>query len=270
VLWAIQPAHAADEQIFWFRRHSPPAIFLNGEEQGQGFVDKTLDFFIDRMPEFKHVRAQANIPRFMKLATQRDPVCMPGLVKSAERQLFLTYSMPIFFLNKEGIVSTDNGMQAMHASASQQNVQHTVRAVRITGRSYHPATNAIFAQLHTAGHISVLASQLDAFKMLFAGRLDLVPAYPVEWYYYQKKLQTAVNLRFQPVQNKGYTLAYFACSNGPKGQKVIQKVNDIIMAQSIQPAYVRYYLKWLPENLRPAHQLAQERFLRLFFAHGEG
>jgi len=82
----------AENEIVWYSFQQPPAAFLDGENQGQGYLDKVREAITSELPQYQHYVQEANIGRLIFDIKKGKNVCFPALIKTEERQQFVHYS----------------------------------------------------------------------------------------------------------------------------------------------------------------------------------
>jgi len=99
LLVLILPIAAAADQVTWMVGDTPPLYIARGEEAGQGFSDRQIDFLIKHLPGFTHTIVGSNAKRTLFEMEHRDGVCSVTLLRDAEREKVMEFSArPIVFL----------------------------------------------------------------------------------------------------------------------------------------------------------------------------
>lgn len=263
----ISPKASSDSKpnIQWFRTDMPPIFITSGTNKGQGYGDKTFKYFLDRMPEFDHLLNDAGLTRSLSDMKREDGICDAGILKTAERDEFIHFSNPVFYVlaNQLVILKAQYQLFAPHINSEGKIdllgllYRDDLTAGLVTGRVY---SERIGLELKKPGAAPKrVAMPHDRLGYLLAhGRTDYAFSYPAEARY-QFGLQGQDDA-YQTIPIEGEpTLAhgFIGCSDMSFGHKVIERVNEIIKEAGPTPPYWRYYEDWL--NAAALETLLQAR-----------
>lgn len=254
--WVPVRAEADKPEIQWFFQEFPPIYITDGERKGQGVGDLTLQYFIDRLPAFKHSRVEANYSRAFSAIKGRDGACHSGLFQTPEREEHMVFSdfvqmmvpnrvvllretLPRFehFLNDNGEISLAALVQATDLIAGI--VDHRVYSARI---------NEALEQFHAPSRRVRVPYHLSA-TLLLRKRIDYTFGYLIEAAYLFEKQGAKEDFVTLPIEGEEQVqFARFACSRGPLGHKIISMINKIIASAEGVPEYRRFYTDLLSED----------------------
>lgn len=271
ILIATGPAHAdAAPRITWMVNDYPPSNILSGPLAGQGFGDRTFRYFAERLPEFQHDISPASVQTFQELARRhQDGICKWSLLKTPERENYLIFSGPIYFIISNQVIVQQarqallapflNANGAVDVKALLADTRLTVSVVR--GRAYLPVIDQALQANLGAAHIQISTHDLAPLKQVATGWVDYTFGYPFEVLWNACEQGQDWAFAYFPVAGEAiYRLAYFGCSRGPLSEQLIARINALITAAGPRPPWLAYYLEWLDEA-------ARARFEQEFAAH---
>ncbi len=249
----------ADNELYWMEAVAPPFFIHDGPLKGQGYEDLITEILIENLPQYKHIRIQANLSRHYQQWKQGEPVCGLALYKTPEREELAYFSIPSVFtlppvlIIKKERFSEFGGKKTISLEQLLKNGKFIVG--RSSNRSYGEAFDAI---LNTYGNDQNLFKHegaelsLNLFKMLLSERIDALPALPEEGLYLAEKLgfrdqimTIAVN---ENINDHESMLTYVACSKTPWGKETIQTINNVLQEQRPTTRYRSAYERWLDKS----------------------
>lgn len=247
---AFSTMPATAEKITWLTYHIPPLMIEKGEKRGMGFVDKTLTYFKRRLPGFRHeIVENVNIVRTFDLMKTEDGICAPGILKSAEREKFVRYSKPAYFIMGNHLIVRRDKLAMLKPRLS-DGVADFGRLVQdpglvgvfVAGRVYGSSVTRALAKIGETKHIVTALRAPSVFKQLKAGWVDYTVGYPTEVpFHLSAKTLASGDFLYFPIQGMTeVTLGYFGCSDKPHGRKIIAAINRLIDNAGSKPEWVRY------------------------------
>ena len=242
----------ANDTILWQIYHFPPGTFSYGEHKGQGFIQKTLQLIIERMPEYQHKMPITTLARAISNLKAGHNVCHPALYITPEREKYMVFSNASMLNPKNRVVAKpdtikpflENG-QVDLAKILQQN---TLIFGHVQNRSYGAAIDNIFKN-HKRSKNYLPIENIDlnrVFKMIERDRVDISIVYPLEVQHYKEKnLLSSGQLTAYPIANVApYNTGSIACPKNAWGRKVIQQINTILKELKPTAAYQDALTTW--------------------------
>lgn len=257
-LLLLRPAAAqAGEAVTWAKTDFPPVRIMEGPDAGQGYGDLTWRYFAERMPEFRHQELEMSIDRIVAMMQTRDGVCDATMFKTPEREQVIMFSDQVYWVQSNRIILLKDNLEKFRphiTSAGTVDLETLVSDPAITGvvvrgRAYTPQIDDAIQGLLGTPWITQVTETAQMFKMLETSRADWIAGYAFEAGYHFG--QMGQGSRFMSYSARGDTPVipgYFACSKGPLGRKVIERVNSLIAAAGNPPRYLDYYRAWLDDQ----------------------
>ena len=258
----------AKEIINWYHSNSPPFVILRGLEQGKGTIDMIIAFYQKRMPEYNHRDLMSNLPRFVYNVKNREKWCHAWMLKTPEREKFLYYSDPVslvlpnhLIIKKEKFSAIDNKQ-----IVSLENIfkKSKLKGRLIRSRSYGKKIDLLINQYKNSSNIKLVTQkEKQILEMLLLNRIDYTITYPVTAEYWAYQLNANEKLLIIPIEetqavNKGY----ISCAKTAWGQKVIQRINQIVQKEKYNPEYRKLVTElWLSSNASKRMQKFYDQLL---------
>jgi uncharacterized protein (TIGR02285 family) len=237
VLLLILPcAVPAKDAILWQTYHRPPGTFNYGEHKGQGFVQKTLQMIIERMPEYQHKMPITTLARAMSDIKAGKHACHPALYKTPEREKDMIFSTASMLNPSSRIIAKHKTISAFieNEQVSLERILQDESLIfgHVLTRSYGSAIDDVLKQHHNIQNfISVENLDLSRiFKLIERDRVDATIAFPFEiQHYVQNNPDSTGELVAYPIKNiSAYSTGAIACPKTPWGKEVIDKINTIL------------------------------------------
>ena len=247
------PLMAQKDTITWRVTPWPPIYILEGPYKGQGVGDELIKFYSEQMPEYQHKTVIMNIKRFYHEAKKGSKVCniagfpIDGVQASLPNCIVVPHQVVIrkdkaHLLASKQIVSLDKLLSDKHLSAG------------VTFGRYGKVLNQIIDKHKGEEGIFSTTNYENILKMLFAGRIDYTIEYPPVIRYYErleKKEDIVLNV---PIKENSelqpYLIAYVIGPKNEWGNRIMAKVNRIILDQRNTERYRELLLRWYDEKTR--------------------
>jgi uncharacterized protein (TIGR02285 family) len=277
-------ARAADEDarphLVWVMAVPPPIHIADRT----GYADETLDWFIARLPQFRHEVITTNSKRLQDMLASGDGVCGAAMLATPERERTTAFSKPIYWSLPNRLIVSAERPAALDAHLNDRDEvdlpalladRSFVGGLQF-GRSYgrgidealaaeqnRPDGGAALASVHGPGH----------FDMLAGGRFDWTLGFPIEASWWARRLEGSPekthfladlggkNLAYltRPIAGStGLVPAYFGCSRRPLGLTVIAAIDRLVQSAGPNPPWLAYYLNWLDAPTRAEYLTARE------------
>lgn len=259
------------QEILWLRPDFPPATFVRGPQQNQGYNDLSRQFIVDRLPQYQHLLVEAGYERIV-LYMRKHNACMVGLYKSPEREAHLYFSVPRMLVLSNGLIfrSADRALFAPYADANGIDLFAVASDPALVGgaadgRLYKGSIDTVIEQQRSSPNL-LLRSGADVFKgllmMLDKGRIDYTFGFPAELTYHQQHDAVEHAISYMPIKDMPAAIpSYVACSRNDWGKGLIEQINRILLAHRTSDEFMDYYQRWLDDDSRRYHrQITLETF----------
>lgn len=239
--------------VTWAKNDFIPFYIQEGSFKNQGISDKLTQFFIKHLPDYTHRIIEMPMERFYQQAQSNNLVCNPLLLKTAEREVFLTYSNKMKPAYAHVLVSThpiDHPEDGISLRKFLQDDDHAL--IVQSKRSYGPDLDEIIKEAISLGRVEpkhYATAQL--FKMMEYKRdihfLDIENSVT----YYRKTHVNDDDLYYIPIQEDRLDrFGYVACTNSAAGRILMQKINAILKREAASPELRSILESWMaPANL---------------------
>lgn len=272
----IGAARADDDArppLTWVIAVPPPAHISNRT----GYIDETLDWFIARLPQFRHEVVIANSKRLQDMLASGDGVCGAAMLKTPARERDTVFSRPVYWSLPNRLIVSAEHPAALDAHLNNVGeadlpallADRTYAGGLQFGRSYgagidqaleraqqHPGESASLVSIRGPGH----------FDMLAGGRFDWTLGYPMEALWWARRQDgggdTPAYLTRPIAGSTDLIPGYIGCSNRPLGQNVVTAIDRLIAAAGEDPPWLGYYLNWLDAGTRAEYLKARAAKLR--------
>lgn len=253
----------ASETIVWIHSDFPPYNISTGKDKGQGSVDLVEKLLIEALPNYQHVRINANYARMTKEIRTKKNVCSAGLVKTPERSKYTEYSIPYSIALANRLITNTENSKLLHSHINNQSVDldsllksQTFLLGISKGRRYgggidhtlekHKDSPAIFERVGN-DQLEGLIKMLAISDRPINGILGYNSA---EVSYISRKLGIDAK-QFKYYSIKGgapYNLGYVGCSKSTLGRTVINQINQIV-AKVRKNKIADIFGKWLDNDV---------------------
>jgi len=265
----------ARDTLYWMEAVAPPFFIHEGPLRGQGYEDLITAIIKEHLPQYQHIHMKANISRHYQQWKQGEPACSLAMYKTPERLEFAYYSIPsVFTLPPVLIIKKANfGKFGGKNSVSLKSVLES--GTFIIGRSNNRSFGVDFDMaLDTYGNEKNIflyegaELSLNLFKMLLADRIDALPGLPEEAMYLAEKFGIRDQIMTlgveENLQDYDSMLTYVACSKNDWGRKVIDAINNVLIAQRPTERYRAAYERWLDSGSIEGYRvLYRDVFLKI-------
>jgi uncharacterized protein (TIGR02285 family) len=248
------------ETLIWLLRDLPPTMILEGPKKGQGIIDQMLPLLIAGMPQYQHSLMRVNRARGMQMLHEASLTCDPSLVRTKEREQWITFSIPAFRAVSNGLVvrQEDRAVLEPFLVDGEVDLAAMLASSRkkvgvVAERSYGQFLDTLLKQalpdaLTRHYGNDALGSLLQMQRL---GRLQVVLGYWPEIRYKANQAQIADDqLEFYPVKGTGkYLSGHIGCSNTPQGRKAINEINQLLRTMP-HDRLDQQYADWLDPERR--------------------
>lgn len=261
------------ETLIWLLRDLPPTMILEGPKKGQGIIDQMLPRLIAGLPQYQHTLMRVNRARAMQMLHEESFTCDPSMLRTKEREQWVSFSVPAFRAVSNGLVVRQEDRPMLEPflmdgeidlAALLNSGRHKVGVV--AERSYGEVVDAVLRQappdaLTPHYGNDALGSLLQMQRL---GRLQVVMGYwPEIRYQARQKLITDDQLEFYPVKGTGkYLSGHIGCSNSSQGRQAISEINELLRKLP-RDDLDSLYADWLDPARRNDYLKATKAFFEL-------
>lgn len=240
----ISPAYAKDK-ITWGVSHQPPRITFDGINTlgGQGGIQQNL-LSKGLSEHYQAEYVEMNWARFATELKEQRNVCTSFLIKTAEREKYMQFSIPWhidlphrIMMTKAAWIAKGRPQTLSFREISQDS---TLKGVIEKERSYG-ALDAIINDPKHVSNLTILATiPVRGLSMLEKSRID----YTIEYPYFVDRLEKIVNVKENDIvmvnieESADYYFTYVGCPKTEWGKQVIEHVNQIIKELRYTPSYL--------------------------------
>jgi uncharacterized protein (TIGR02285 family) len=271
LLVAALSAHADDGVIEWQLYNQPPLSMLDGPNRGQGALNLGLNQqLLPRLTQYRHHFNEVPIKRLLLALKTQPNACAFGLFKTAEREAYMQFSLPVLPQLPPGVVVRRAELEALQPFITRDGALRlkdwlasgSGRLGVTDGRSYGAAVDELLQPLRGSPRVPVVAADApmrNLLQMVALGRLEMAVSLPYEPRYLElAEGLEARSLRYLPLAEQPRQLVgYAACAKGPFGETAIKRINAVLARPEVQAALVGYYERWLDEDSRQLARAAR-------------
>lgn len=244
-----QGAPEAEPEVLWLRYELPPLYITEGPMQGRGVLDHALGRLLPRLKGLRH-RIVTVPPKRLEASLRDLPnACAFGMLRNAERETFLTFSIPFPIHSAPGLMVREADLprlSALRDAKGRLSLQGwlndpDLKLGQAEGRAYGAAVDDLVAAL-PARRVERVSSQnpaLNLLRMLERGRVDGVLMLPFEPRALAATHGVKLNgLRLLPlVEQPTARQGHVACSRSGLGAEVIKRANVVLAEPQMQTGY---------------------------------
>ena len=252
--------------VQWHLFSFPPSFIESGPYAGQGYQDRILDYFEQRLHGVHIERRHSVLARALANIEHGGAACTGALARTPEREKYMVFSKPVLFSLPLRLVVNAHQAEQVRKTLDKDGVAHladlgmlaTLNGAAVKGRTYGAAVDEWLQDVRASSRIHTTARPELAFLMLARGRIDYTFAYPDEVGYFMRlhkgkdMMDTLVTIPLADADRQ--PASHFACSNDAAGRAVIDAINRIIVEeagpQSDAAPWQQPYLDWIDDGSR--------------------
>jgi uncharacterized protein (TIGR02285 family) len=250
----------AKEKITWVKWTLTPEYIEKGEYEGQGYLDKFLDYTTALMPEYEHESEFQTLNR-INLSWSEGNVCSLHLWLGYWPTK-IVYSKPYGFTPRFGIVARRDSEFARNlgdvSTVSLKNLLSStdykvgVLPLYYTGaqNSRYPLLAPILSSYLQSGRVNEFSNNRNEMSVAFLDkkRADYIIRQRITHYSELKINHVNDNYKYYYLEEgMKHKLVAGACSNSKLGKEVIEKFNSLIN-DDFYTAYLNYRQEWDQDN----------------------
>lgn len=239
--------------VSWMQADLPPQFILEGDLAGQGWADRQMHELFSLLPDFDHRLVQGSLSRIWYEMARRDGICFDGAARSPEREDIAQFSRrPIIapsyrvivraadlarfrpFLDEKGAIDLDR-------MAEEDGLAGGYTAARANS----PVITRFIDSERRRIRLETAVSPSQLFNLLHGKRLDFIISSPVEVPYYKARFHLTAEFASLPVKGGASSIrGYIACSKGPLGRAVIEKIDQTLADESRWTVFIEPLRRW--------------------------
>jgi len=242
------------ETIAWGVLDFPPFQILNGESRSKGSFDGLLNLLIEQMPEYDHDVIPMTFARREEQFHRGEPLCTPGLFRTAEREKFLVFSIPalihldnrLVFLTSNASAFEGSGPVDLEAILKRQDMVGGI----VNQRSFAPNIDLLVRQYANSKNVVLRALRpQQMFELMLNSEIDYTILFPHEAAFLGHQLKTLTKTKVRPiVGTPPYIFTHVACTKSAWGEATIARINKILLAKRKSPAYRALSERWYEDS----------------------
>ncbi len=251
-LLLFPPMAALADQVTWMAGDTPPLYIVRGEDAGQGFSDRQLDFLIKHLPGFTHTIVRSNAKRTLFEMEHRDGVCSITLLRDSEREKVMEFSARPIVIPAFRLVALDSRRDAITPLLTTDGeidldalaASGTLNGAYVQSRLY-PAPITQFLNIPAVkSRLEDLPDTSPMFNLLRTGRVDFVFLNGLEARYYAGK----ADILSLPIKGVPRTMAmYPGCSERLLGRRVVARIDQLLADETNWAAFLAPLRDWMGE-----------------------
>ena len=258
----VRAATDTRETILWPVHDFPPSNILTGPDKGKGSADRRRDGLIRRLPQFHHQTFEASTSRSLDMLKTRPNVCMVGVLKTPERQVFMAFSTRPFQTLSNGVITTRKRLELFNLYFNERRelrldqllAEGRHRVGIISGRSFGAEIDALLKKHAGQPSIFVVPSS-DHFssrllKLSNQNEFDAILGYPFELRYLTRQLGlNEQDFALLPIAGIApLQQSFVACSKTEHGKRIVEAIDQALADGSAKREFEAAYSVWLDEE----------------------
>lgn len=237
-------------EVMWAAVDFPPFQIVEGPHLGSGAFDGLRNLLVRELPDARHGIITQTFAQREEALRDGQLLCSPGVFRTPARERYLVFSKP-------ALIHLDNRLVFLRRNAARFPAGATVdlEAVFkdrrlaggiIAGRSFAPNIDALVRRYGGAPNIRMQpVKPAQVLEMLEKGEIDYTIMFSHEADFLERQAgnqHTLTNRRIEGTPP--YILTHVACTRGDWGERVIARVNSILLAHRNEPEYRRLSERW--------------------------
>lgn len=268
LLWSC-PAVAAEPQVIHWAYFDKPPLFLQRDDgQVDGVCGRIGALVRKGLPEYSHRWLRMPVPRILDEMRKGRRICAVGMIRTAGREKFLTYSLPCRLVSPSMLALRRDTLKTLalrEGAISLERLLGNGRLVvgRLEGMSYGNSVDSVFERNGDSPAVEKLYGDQGTtylYRMLRARRVDAVPVdlFEAIWKGFSRPDSDIMVVPMQ--ENRSFSAGYITCPGTDWGEQVIARVNRVLHEAVLKASYFNYFSPYLTDEIEPQ---AKEAFSRL-------
>lgn len=242
-------AKSETNQLTWIRWNDPPIFIFESPFKGQGVLDVVEKELIAALPQYKHKHLEANVPRVLKEAEEKSPICNAGWLDTPEWAKLFYFSKPVFLIPANGVLLKESKLREVKGLKSLQDfLDKKPNWLLGVGRLYGEGIDEVLNKNNYKKNKKILpvASSLLVHRMLNTDRVQYTLGYPFEAKYYDELFGNVKDrvVHVPLTDNKPFVEVVVACPKTEWGAKVIKDVNKALNNKALLKRMEKGVARW--------------------------
>lgn len=245
-------------EIIWPYFEFPPLHYMEHGEL-KGVEPALVEAMTKRLPQYEHTRLPSPPKRSLRLARRGENICFAGVLKTAEREEYLHYSLPMRLVPPMvAVVRADDDAAYGDPFPLRRSLEEGVTIGLIKGSNIGALQEIIDEHVKAYGaqtihYVHTMDSVERQFRLLLAGRVQALLLTLPQLAYESRRLGVdSHDLTVLPVlEDQQYIVGHVACTGNEWGKQVIRDINDVLAGIVPTAEYRDLFLPWINEALQP-------------------
>lgn len=265
------PAHAKKKKVelTWIHWDDPPIFIFSGPYRGQGLLDTIERILREHLPEYQHLTVEGTVPRILKEAELKTPICNAGWLETPGWSKLFYFSKPVGTIPTNGVLIKESLLKEVEGFQSLQTFLDKKPNWKLgVGRLYGEGIDEILTKNNYQKNpqIITVGTSLRAHRMLHSDRIQYTLGYPFEAVYYNKLLEGGDKVVHVPLKdNSSFVNVVVACPKTEWGLKVINDVNKVLEKKKVLPQFSAALERWLSAEDIKRLEAPQSEMLKKFY-----
>lgn len=249
---------AGVQTIIWARWNDPPIFIIEGPYVSEGALNIVENELKHALPQYIHEEIAAGIPRILKEAKAKSPICNAGWLNTPEWSKLFYFSRPIITIPSNGILIKTSLARDLLKDKKVHSLQSILDKkpgwILGVGRLYGEGIDKVLFKNNYQSNpkIFTVSSSLLAHKMLELDRIQYTLGYPFEAQYYNELLKNESDkVVYIPLSdNSPYVEVVAACPRTEWGEKVIKDINKVLNNKNRLERIDRAFNRWFNSDIQ--------------------
>lgn len=241
------------EVLTWIRWNDPPIFIFNEPFKSAGILDIVEKQLQKALPQYDHKELDATVPRVLKEAESKNPICNAGWLNTPEWSKLFYFSKPVAIIPTNGVLISENKLVELSKMKVKNDLQSILNLkpdwVLGVGRLYGEGIDDILKHNNYMNNpkIFTASSSLLIHRMLNRNRVQYTLGYPFEAQYYNELFKTKTNkiVHIPLTDNTPFVEVVVACPKTQWGAKVISDVNRVLNSRQMLENINHGLVRWL-------------------------
>lgn len=272
IAFSSEPA-SAKESITWMLSDYPPIGIAGGPRKDAGIGDLLVRLVARHLPEIEHHYQRANLKRMLAELEAGHEVCVPGLIKTAERERTMHFTqLPMLLLTPLSLIIRKQD-QSLYGESDSVSLEEVIRNPSLKlgladGASFGEQIDAIINRHKGEKHLYLDRStslKRGLLRMIASKRIDYSIGYPWMVEYLAEEVGLSGQFVMLKLRESASPVIWYAtCSKSEWGLARIKEIDEVLMRVRPTPEYRSIAEMWLPkESLSEYRKLYDEGFLAI-------
>lgn len=272
VLTLSSQSAPAKEAITWMLSDYPPIGIAEGPRKDAGIEDLLVRLVARHLPEIDHHSQRANLKRMLAELEAGHEVCVPGLIKTEEREKGMHFTrVPMLLLTPLCLIVRKEDVR-LYGEGDTVSLSEVLRNPSLKlgladGISFGEQIDAIINRYKEEKHLYLDRStglKRGLLRMIASRRIDYTIGYPWMAEYLAEELGLSGQFAMLKLtESTSPVIWHVACSKSEWGLARIKEIDEVLLRVRPLPEYRSIAETWMPKESLPAYrQLYDEVFLK--------